>query len=242
MTVVEHALVCEGPDDFAAIRAIFRHWGLEQDASHEPKSAFWRADGVRVRVLMAEGKDDLARRMTMVPSAAVRPDLVGISFDPDDTTKARERDFFRVDLAKQPHAGELELDASSDARWKAYKRTVVVVFGPWREPTGFLKDALPGEHHSLERVLLSGLWTVLDGPEQRWLESAMTEVGKVKPNPKHRWKQALHLANTLLEPSVGGPAFVDRLLQSERTKHACLRALLASDAVSMLERTQEIEK
>lgn len=235
MTSVEHALVCEGPDDFAAIRAIFRHWGLAQTPSPEPKSALWSGDGVRVRVLMAEGKDDLARRMTMIASASVRPDLVGISFDPDDSETARERDFFHADFAKQPRAGDLELDAG-DARWKAYKRSVVVAFGPWREPTGFLKDELPNQHHSLERVLLSGLWTVLDETEKRWLESAMTEVGKVRPNPKHRWKQALHLANTLLEPSVGGPAFVDRLLQSDRTKHACLKALLASEAISMLER------
>jgi len=234
----DHALVCEGPDDFAAIRAIFRHWEMQEQpsgASPGSKNATWHGEGVRVRLLVAEGKEDLAHRMTMISLAGVRPTLVGISFDPDDTSRAREREFFSVDARKQ-RKGDFSFVEGGDGLWKENKRDVVVVFGAWREPTGFLKDALPDGHHSLERVILSGLWPVLDEAEQRWLERAMSEVGDLRPNPKHRWKQAFHLANTLLEPTVGGPAFVDRLLQQSRTKHACLQALLASTAGAMLHR------
>lgn len=231
MTVLEHALVCEGPDDRAAIHALLRHWGLEQRDTSMPKASLWTSRDVRLLVAVADGKSDLARRLTTTQAASFRPAVVAVSFDPDSDSKARERLFFGKQFANVPRAGALEEDGTGLV-WKTRNQSIPVHFAAWRVSDGFLKDALPDDWHSLERVLLSGLWGALGGSEAQWLEDTIASLGTVVA--KDRWKQALHLANALLEPSVGGPAFVDRLFQAERTKHACLQALLRSTAVQTL--------
>lgn len=233
MTVLEHALVCEGPDDRAAIHALLRHWGLRQEPSGVPmkKATVWTSPSVRVLVAVADGKSDLARRLTMTQTAAFRPTVVGVSFDPDSDPRATERHFLRAQFDSVPRAGALEVDGAGLV-WRTRGQSIPVHFAAWRVSDGFLKDALPDDWHSLERVLLSGLWGALRSSEAKWLEDAIASLGTVVP--KDRWKQALHLANALLDPSVGGPAFVDRLFQAERTKHACLQALLRSTAVQTL--------
>ncbi len=233
MSAQDRALVCEGPDDRAAIHALLRHWGLKQRDSSMPKATVWTSPEVSLLVAVADGKPDLARRLTTTQTASCRPTMVGVSFDPDSDPKAKEREFLRKDFAKLQRAGSLESDTQGLV-WKTRNQSVSIHFGAWREPGGFLRDALPDDWHSLERVLLSGVWSALSPSEAQWLEDAITKLGDVVP--RDRWKQALHLANALVDPSVGGPAFVDRLFQAERTKHHCLKALLASEATAMLER------
>jgi len=105
---------------------------------------------------------------------------------------------------------------------------------PWRAAHPVAFDGAATSDNDLERVLIGG---ILDhkGDENvlTWAQDSTQSLLQMLPD--HGWKRAFRIWNAALEPKTESSSFVDKLLQSERTRDACLRALMTTPVAAALE-------
>jgi hypothetical protein len=224
-----YAIVAEGPDDLAALRALLRTAGASVGG------AIWEASPLKaslhrvdLSVYAARGKKkELAQRAIDAAEggAITRPDAVVVCFDPDGEPAPSQFDFFAAgfEAVRGQRAGPLDKATLS---FVLGGRTIRVLEAPWRldNPASF--DSLADEHN-LERILITGILQAIGGGQvAAWEESGTSELMKLVSD--HGWKRAFRIWNAGLAPK--SEQFVDALLQNDAVKAHCLAALQASHA------------
>jgi hypothetical protein len=227
------AIVVEGPDDLAAVRALVRHAGARVEGSihaetRSPLMVTMHAS--TIPIYAARGKKlELPQRVldAAAGTALLRPDVVAVCFDPDDIPEASEFAFFaeNFETARGARAGALD----ANQRFEIAGRSVQVLPAPWRLEAPVTVDPLP-PHQNLERVLLTGVLRALDNDARAaWVVGSLASLTTIVTD--HGWKRAFRLSSAALRPAE---AFVDSLLQQPETKEHCLSALVATKAWAVL--------
>lgn len=237
-----HAIVAEGPADLAALR------GLARSMDCEPRGSRWEGrlrcerPGLVVLLRAAGSKSGLARRVLDLAesSASERAQIVGVCFDPDDDPAVSEFLFFQRqfnDIAeKERKASPIKSVGEGRFAFQIRGREVVVLPAPWRAEPSATFDNLP-DHNCLERVLIGGILAAgHDLPLRGRAEQAMKDLHCLVD--QHGWKRAFHLWNAALAPDT--ESFVDRLLQDDRSRLACLNALLSAPVCAVLRELLEV--
>lgn len=232
-------VVCEGPDDLGALRALVREIepGCRPRGSKHERKVEISTSGMTLVLVAAEGaKSALAARVLDLAegTAEQRTDAIGVVFDPDSDRPDREFAFFKKDydqLSVDQQRGSRLRRRKSEFVVTIGKREVRIIPGPWRpsQPAGF--DDLPGDEQNLERVLIGGILGASIEPSlQDWaLESTRALRTLVRD---HGWKRAFRIWNAGLQPK--SESFVDKLLESPDTKRACLDELLTTPVADLL--------
>lgn len=229
-------VLCEGRDDIAALRAMLRH--LNDDRAVEPTEQGFRVcrEPVVVEVIDAQSKTKLAERAILIGTASQRPDRLVVCFDPDDTPDSRDFVFFLDGWRDLVGKRGSVLSSAGEGRWSCRlgNRDVLVMPAPWRAGVPAAFDGASTTDNDLERVLIGG---ILDhnGDENvlKWAQDSTDSLLRMLPD--HGWKRSFRLWNAALEPKTESSSFVDKLLQSERTKDACLRALMTTPVAAALQ-------
>lgn len=213
-------VVCEGPDDLNALRAVAQclQWAQPIPSSGpgagagQERQLILRAGEDRVEIKVpskargatGEGKSALARMVADalfdLPPQIGPPDeshlsLVAVVFDPDE----KPADDFHADVerATRAHAASWTLtNAGTPGVWRAQREAgenVDVRAVHWRAPGGVL-DGLP-DHANLERLLCAVAARAFPGDVEhvaRWLAEINERrlAGQRKPAT---WKAAIHV-------------------------------------------------
>jgi len=228
-------LVCEGKDDLAALRVLFRAAGAQdvpRDALRGPLA--FQAKGFTVEVHAAGGKDNIADRLLMLAqgAAATRPSRIAACFDPDRDIPELDRGFLKRDVR---FAAAVAADFSSV---QVGHVSVPLALAAWRAPSDAVFDSADGAEHDLERVLIAGLLTQpAQTADHQWAEATTSTLLRLRAD--HGWKRALRILNAWHAPQVADESFVDRLLQMSATKDGCLRALQASPVGALVRQLVE---
>jgi hypothetical protein len=225
-----YAIVAEGPDDLAALRVLLRGIGAEvkgtfHDANRNPLQVVLNGSTVQVWAARGKKKELTERAIDAAQgTAAYRPEIVVVCFDPDTDPEPSEFQFFATHFeeVRGTRAGPLVIDPTSGATtFQVGDRTVRVVPAPWRLDAAPGFAGLPNEHN-LERVLITGLLSVLSSdPRTAW--AAQTTAALTALVSDHGWKRAFRIWSAALVPSA--EAAVDALLQRREAKDGCLAAL-----------------
>jgi hypothetical protein len=226
-------IVAEGPDDLAALRALLKQepgGSVEGSlrAASSPMKA--RGPGWEAELYIAQGKSTLAERTFYAAqgTAASRPEIIVVCFDPDRDPPPSEFDFFATQYRGCPGAtvAPLTWDGSSAGWIEIGGRRVRIVAGPWRLDAAARFDDLPDEQN-LERVLVTGLLGRLGACAlTRWAEGATSDL--VRERGTHGWKRAFRILNAAICPK--SEACVDGLLQDPDVGPGCLAALRTTKA------------
>ena len=235
------AIVCEGPDDLAAIRALLLEDGCRKKPQLPGPAAVSRAQhfeigDLEIQLESRNGKSGLADlAIDLAQGGAIgRPDMILVSFDPDGDAPAREFAFFEKAFGEHTGArgkvGPLDRNSAGARAFKMDRREVVLLPAPWRSTSIERFAGLPDEH-CLERVLIDGILEA-DVPESvtKWAKAVTTSLCALVPT--HGYKRAFRLWNAALHPDA--ESFVPRLLQANEHKHACLKALRSTPAATAL--------
>ena len=143
-------------------------------------------------------------------------------FDPDDASASREFEFL-LTAVRQAHQSSPPERIGEDWKIRVRDRDVLLTPAPWRSSGDTPFDHLP-DHHCLERVLISALAHVSIADDLKgWVEAATTDLSRLVND--HGWKRAFRLWSAAIDPAE---SFVDRLLQHDDTKLACLSGLRAT--------------
>lgn len=228
------ALLCEGPEDLAAIRGLLKDRRATRKAEASPRvfrpgatpPEHWSDGQATLLVQSVGGKDKLPQAVLDVAQggATERPGRVIVSFDPDADSPTREFEFV---LSFIRHAGQSSTPERAGDDWKirVRDRDVLLTPAPWRADASF--DHLP-DHQCLERVLISAL-AAGSQDIKPWIEEATTAL--MRRVQGDGWKRAFRLWSAALDPRE---SFVDRLLQDDTTRLACLSALRATPVSAAL--------
>lgn len=216
--MTKRIVLCEGPDDLNALRAIAQHRRWAKPAPQglagagQERMVVLQADAVRVEIKVpskargaaGEGKSALARfvadelhdlRSQVSPSDESRVSLVSVVFDPDDEEVAD----FHAEIARavREHARAWTLvDAAAPGIWTATREAGEVVdvrAVHWRAPGGVL-DGLP-DQANLERLLCAVLASAYPEDHARVAEW-LTQIGERRAAARRKpptWKTAIHL-------------------------------------------------
>ncbi len=235
------AIVCEGPDDLAAIRALLLEDGCRKKPQLTAQAGASRAQrfeigDLEIQLESRNGKSGLAQHAIDLAQAGAggRPDMILVSFDPDRDAPAREFAFFEKAFGEHTGAkgkvGPLDRNPAGARAFKMDRREVVLLPAPWRSSSIERFAGLPDEH-CLERVLIDGILQAgVSEPVTRWARDATTLLCALVPT--HGYKRAFRLWNAALHPDAG--SFAARLLQADEHNHACLRALRSTPAATAL--------
>jgi len=216
------AVFGEGRDDVAALRVLLRELGFRPEGlrtttfapSEGSRQLKFRAGDTLVLLQGVQGKSKLAADalLTIQGGATERPEALVICFDPDGASPA---DWFRFFLKEVPGGQD---------RLRIDSREVRIIPAPWYRSEAATFASLPDEHN-LERILIGGLLASDEGARLRgWAEEATS--GLMPLVQRHGWKRAFRIWCAATFPD--SEAFVDRLLQDEATRDACLAALKAT--------------
>jgi hypothetical protein len=235
------AIVCEGPDDLAAIRALLEEDGCRKKPQLSGPAAASRAQhfeigDLEIQLESRNGKSGLADlAIDLAQGGAIgRPDMILVSFDPDGDPPGREFAFFEKAFGKHTgtrgKVGQLDRNPAGARAFKMDRREVVLLPAPWRSTAIERFAGLPDEH-CLECVLIDGILQAgVPEPVTRWAKDATTLLCALVP--KHGYKRAFRLWNAALHPDA--ESFAAKLLQADEHKHACLKALRSTPAATAL--------
>jgi len=229
------AVFGEGRDDVAALRALLRELGCGPDErrtttfapSEGSRQLRFRAGDTLVLLQGVQGKSRLAKDalLTLQGGSTERPETLIVCFDPDGATDAEHFSFF---LREVPNLSAAEHGAY---RLTMGTRDVKIVLAPWHRPDATSFASLPDEHN-LERILIGGLLASAEGTRLRgWAEQSTSNLMPLVQ--RHGWKRAFRVWCAAVFPD--SEAFVDRLLQDESTREACLAALKATPVWTALQ-------
>ncbi len=232
-------VVCEGPDDLGALRALLRSLSPDSTIGGSKHGKRLVCENQDVRVVLEaapDGKSGLARHALDLAegTASQRPDAIGIVFDPDGDQPDKERTFFTREynkLSKMERRGTALQPTNDEYRVAISRRDVRILLGAWRSKRPIQYARIPDEQN-LERVLIGG---ILESRQNKaigdWAEKSTKELIELVSD--HGWKRAFRIWNAALEPK--SESFVDKLLESNLTKSACLNALATTPAAKILE-------
>lgn len=235
------AIVCEGPDDLAAIRALLLEDGCRKKPQLTAPASASRAQqfeigDLEIHLEARNGKSGLAElAIDLAEGGAIgRPDMILVSFDPDSDPPAREFNFFEKAFVDHGGArgrvGPIERNSAGARVFKMNRREVILLPAPWRSMELERFAGLPDEH-CLERVLIDGILQAdVQESVARWAKDATTSLCALVP--KHGYKRAFRLWSAALHPDA--ESFVPKLLQADDHKHACLKALRSTPAALAL--------
>lgn len=211
-------ILCEGPDDMNALRAVGLIMGWAEPATTatgvgagQERAMLLKAAAVTISVSVpsknrgatGEGKSALARSLAdNLAALPPRPDpndessvsLLSVVFDPDDEPASH----FHVQLERaiREHAREWTLDeASSPGVWRAHRSAEEIDIRAvhWRAP-GEELAGLP-DHANLERLLCAVLAKAY--PEDKKLVAGwLTQIRKRQQSVGRKlvgWKGAIHV-------------------------------------------------
>ena len=184
---LSRAIVVEGKDDVAAVRALLRaDLGLEARSQDPDRSkgapiTFEYQDLV-VDVYAAATKSGLATSaVDAARGTGRRPDRVFVCFDPDRDGAGRELDFFARAFEREVEKRRAGPLTRRDGRLLSQiQREIEIVSAPWRSEAEPTFDDAPHAERCLERVLIGG---VLQSPgasvHRAWAEQAAGDLAKV---------------------------------------------------------------
>lgn len=226
-TKAARAIVCEGKDDLAALRAMLAVEGATQKRMGLPPGQVrFESDRVTLTLESVDGKSDLAERTLLAAEGGAigRPDMVLVSFDPDLDPQKREFEFFEkaFETGRKRRAGAITRISAGRLQFRIQNRDVTVLPAPWRCPEGATFAGLPADH-CIERVLIEGILKCRphQDPLTSWAEDATTRLHTIVATHGH--KRAFRIWSAALFPD--SESFVARLLEAHETKNACLQAL-----------------
>jgi len=233
------ALVCEGRDDVAAIRALLKDRGAtrrREDLARGLRPGVtppehWALGQALLIVQSAGAKESLAEAALdwAQGGASERPGRVIVCFDPDDDPASRELEFLLGGVQRAGRSSDPER-VGEDWRIRVSNRDVLLTPAPWRSSASAPFDHLP-DHHCLERVLISALKNSSIAEDLKaWTESSTSALSGLVND--HGWKRAFRLWSAAVDPAE---SFVDRLLQRDDTRLACLSALRTTPVNSAIE-------
>jgi hypothetical protein len=240
-------MVCEGPDDLAAMRALVP--AIEPDAT-SPKSSKYEGgltfDTSKVRIVLqaASGaKSDLARNVMDLAegTAGTRPELIGVVFDPDRDSQDKEFEFFKRDynkLSSRQKRGSKLKPKGKEHVVRINNRDVRIILAAWRLSTPTPFDNLPDEQ-TLERVMIEGILgsKLANAALNEWaLDSTVTLRSIVSD---HGWKRAFRIWNAALQPK--SESFIEKLLQDVETREACLESLKSTPVAALIRSLLQVE-
>lgn len=192
-------VVCEGPDDLGALRALVRDLlpDCRLEGSKYKRKIVISTGPVQLEFVAADGaKSDLAARTLELAEGGSgnRPDAIGVIFDPDADRPERELAFFTKDynrLSQTEQRGSKLKETKGGFLVTINGRDVRILAAPWRslQPTRF--DDLPNEH-DLERVLISGILDAYGDDELvDWALESTTKLRELVEG--HGWKRAFRI-------------------------------------------------
>lgn len=236
------AIVCEGKDDLAVIRAMLLARGakkLDSPAASRTQQRF-ETDHLILSLESRDGKSELAKMVLDATqgTSSERPDRVMVSFDPDLDPPARELAFFEKafeDLRRR-RAGPLQHDDRGRLCFRVNDRDVLIFPAAWRSSAqGFA--GLP-EEHNIERLLVEGILASRPTPDpmSTWVDDTTTALMALVKDKGY--KRALRIWSAALAPD--SESFAARLLEMHETKHTCLGVLEASPAGGALDAIVEM--
>ncbi len=234
-----HVVVCEGPDDLAALRCVLRRAGATADGRQSIASGQlgYTFQGARLDIYSAGGKKTkLAARARELASgtASRRPESIAICFDPDDDAAPNENDFLVRDFRAFHASGlldhELDTDAEGGFLLRLGTTSIAIRSAPWRSDSALEFAGLP-DHHCLERVLITGILrsTVAAGATE-WARSSTEALRQLVAD--HGWKRAFRVWSAYF--AYDTDSIVDRLLQHHDTRDACTAELAATIAARVI--------
>lgn len=243
-------ILCEGPDDLTALRAIAMHaFGAQIDrqpaqraagAGGEARKETLRTANTRVEVIAGRsGKSALPKEIAadlaqlppqIEPQGEATVDIIAVVFDPDGDPEASFHREIEKNIAA--HANHWTLVPQSPGAWTATREAgeiVELVAIPWRAPGGVV-DGLP-DLRNLERVLCEVLARTFL-PEAAIVERWLTEIQSRKPG----WKAAVHLWCALVEEKASETNIAARVLhQNAACKPHALAVLRDAGLLTDLE-------
>lgn len=250
---MKRLVLCEGPDDLNALRAIAQHLGWARPAAAataagagQERRAILAAGDTRIEIRVpsktggatGEGKSALARMVAdglhMLPPQIGPGDessvgLVGVVFDPDDATVPSFH--AEVENAVRTHAREWVLAGIGAAGvWSARREAgelLEVRAVHWRAPGGVV-DGLP-DQMNLERLLCAVL--VAAYPQdvehiERWL-TEIREVSKAAGRKPGTWKAAIHVWLAAVHEKADDINAASRFLHQQRECKPHIERILA---------------
>jgi hypothetical protein len=231
-------VVCEGPDDLAVLRVMLNEVDDRKQCSGVKRQGIvYETERVALRVESArDAKSGLALHALdrAEGTAAERPDMIGVVFDPDDDPQAHEFDFFERDynrIATRDRRGTTLKSVRMGFQVSIHGREVQIRRGAWRSALAPVFAGLPDEH-CLERVLIDGiLSSTITAPIATWAHDSTAELRKLVQD--HGWKRAFRIWNAALEPKA--ESFADKLLEAPATRAACLAALRATPVAQLVQ-------
>lgn len=246
-------VLCEGPDDLNALRAIAQHLGWAQSipATSAPGAGQERrvslaAGDTQIDILVpskksgatGEGKSALARTVAdalrMLPPQVGPGDessvgLVAVVFDPDDATVPSFH--AEVEKAVRVHATEWSFTGGASAGiWSAQRAVgeiVEVRAVHWRAPGGVV-DGLP-DQMNLERLLCAVLAAAYPQDVEhfeRWL-TEIREVSKAAGRKPGTWNAAIHVWLAAVYEKADDINAASRFLDQQRACKPHIERILA---------------
>jgi hypothetical protein len=243
-------ILCEGPDDLTALRAIAMHaFGAQIDKQNARRGAGAGGEARKEALLTAtarveviagrSGKSALPKEIAadlaqlppqIEPQGEATVDKIAVVFDPDGDPEAAFHREIEKNVAAQAQGWTLA--PKSPGAWTATREpgeVVEVVAIPWRAPGGVV-DGLP-DFRNLERVLCEVLARAYQ-TEAEIVERWLTEIQSRKPG----WKAAVHLWCALVEEKASEGNIAARVLhQNSACKPHALAVLREAGLLADLE-------
>jgi hypothetical protein len=239
-------VLCEGPDDLAALRQIatqeFQAVSIKtargSGAGLAREAVLQTPGGIRVRILGKEGKSSLpelaAAELNGLPAQGAEPaelrlSQIAIVYDPDGQTETAFKDEVAKALKDGASAWTIEATAGGFLAKRNADEVIDIRLSAWKGP-GPVFDGL-ADLQSLERLICAVAAQAY--PEEaktvvKWLDEIATQKGKP---PK--WKGAVHLWCAIIEPAAGEETAPVRFLGQNKACRPFVRPSL--QAVALVE-------
>jgi hypothetical protein len=227
-------ILCEGPDDLAALRelGIFLYGGKalkigpSSGGAGEERKVRLQAGTAVIDLVLVPNKDGktglpkgLAEQLHAVPPIGPQPDegdvaLLATVFDPDSSSEAEFHGQIQQAIAGGAPAWTLNIER--EGVWSAHRgsETLTVHCVAWRGP-GPVVDALP-DHQNIERLLCAIAARAY--PQEATLVERWTgEITTLRKPKAQRWKVALHLWCALVCDKASEHSAAARFLHQDAT-------------------------
>jgi hypothetical protein len=235
--VSKRLLLCEGPEDLAALREILHvHFSATRTEEPNPNSSSkveqWSVGGKTIRLINALDRQRVLRfavELITSDSPSDPIEWVGLSFDPNGDDEARWRAWLEKGLQRL----NLRRTGSSYEANPPERIPLGIIPLPWLS-TGPVHYGLSNSQ-CLERCAIDALSATYPNHHRR-VEKWINELRTEQPAHPPSWKTAARLWNALSLPDVSGQGFYSQVFGNhEPLRLAILEGLTQSNLRASIE-------